>query len=203
MLDIYVTGIYDNYKLRYAGYAEQSGITNGYCACVCGEKTGSKPETEMQAVQAAFAYAYERGEGVVVYTDFSNIKDRAEGKIKATAQISRTFTNFLNMVKSRIDFAVEEQIPDKTKLVLNSILDNHEPKGVWRGCEVVWEKPKFRVVLRDRDGNVLGDFDEKHFGHVFADAVQFTEWYEKESKNEASDYYGITIERYGLLDRRS
>lgn len=213
MLNIYLTGRYDNYKMKYAGIVETVGdaalsrnrkveVQQGFHTCICGELLGSKPETEIQAVQVALKRAFSSGEATNLYTDFSNMEKRVNGKIKATSQNAKELSTFADVVRARIDLQIIEELSDRVRLVLDYILDNHNTFGEWRYCSVEWKKPSFRVIIRDRKGNILCDFDENHFGGVLADAIQFANWYERESTNEKSDYYGVTVERYNVPSTR-
>lgn len=209
-MHIYITGRdYDNglkrqvssstahpYKMRYACFARTESDNT---ACNYGELLGSRPETELQVVQIALKYAYTSKEDVTVHTDFANVQKRVNGRIKATSQSAKDFAALANMVREKINIQIIEELPDRERKVLDYILDKFtEPYNEWQSCEVTWSFPPFRVVVRDRKGNVLCDLNEKHFGGVLDDAIQFANWYERESKNETSDYFGVTVERYNV-----
>lgn len=219
-MHVYVTGRHDGYKMQYACFAVTK---NGATACNYGDLLGSKPETELQVVLIALKYAYaskaewnprmpqlsnqqdvgcqKQQEDAIVHTDFTNVQKRISGRIKATSQSAKDFAAFASMAREKINIQIIEELPDRERKVLDYILDNlrvAKPRDGWQWCEVSWSLPTFRVVVRDRNGNVLCDLNEKHFGGVLADAVQFANWYERESKKETSDYFGVTVERYNV-----
>lgn len=60
----------------------------------------------------------------------------------------------------------------------------------------------FRVTVHDAKGKLLCDLDQNDFGQKnLADAVFFADWYEQESKNPDSYFYGVKVEKYNVPSR--
>lgn len=187
-------------------YACLSVTKNGISACNYGEILGSKLEAELQAVQIALKYAYTQKEDVTVYADFTNIQKRVNGRIKAASQSAKEFAAFVSKARDKINIQIVEELPNRERKILEYMLNNFfsngdELRGEWQQCKIEWKKPSFRVVVRDREGKVLCDLNENHFGGVIADAIQFANWYECEAQNTTSDYFGVTVERYNVPKR--
>lgn len=223
-MQIFVTGRYGNgqdvaatgYKMRYACFARTGRMTSRDTTFTCGELLGSKPETELQVIQIALKYAYslwlenegkdasEKEYSVTIFTDFTNVKKRVNGRIKATSQSAKSLAAFAKTVKASLPIMVVEDIDNDRYEILGYILDNlytEDNCGKWKRCEIIWTSlstPTFRVVVRDRNGNVFCDVNERFFGGVPTDAMYFADWYERESKNKESRYYGVTVERYNI-----
>lgn len=61
----------------------------------------------------------------------------------------------------------------------------------------------FRVTVYDAKGKLMCDLDQNDFGQKnLADAVFFADWYERESKNPDSYFYGVKVEKYNVPARK-
>lgn len=61
----------------------------------------------------------------------------------------------------------------------------------------------FRVTVHDAKGKLFCDLDQNDFGQKnLADAVFFADWYEQESKNPDSFFYGVKVEKYNVPPRK-
>lgn len=187
MVNVYITGTYKNYAMEYIAVVEKAG---GEKVRISGKTVGSQPEAEVTAMGMAIKYVYENGLDAVVYTTFVNTVKWADGEWEARAKRIKDYVRYVKRVRERIKLSLVVGLPDGWLWQLFSIKSKEKNSAV--------RPANFRVVIKKADGSVLGDFDEKHFYGILADAIYFANWYEKEGKNEKSYYYGCKVERYNV-----
>lgn len=198
MIDIYITGVYDNYSMRYFASVVKE---NGSKMCLNGTVSGSRSETEVSVIGIALRYAYENNLDTTIYTDFIDAIKWAKGEWQANAQRIKEYVRYVKRVSKRITVVMQPVSEDKLLELRYYLQDKDEPfKNIQNpfkskkepekstGWGMIKEK-KFRVIIYNADGSILCDLDNEMFGGVLKDAVFFANWYEKQ---------GNKVERQGF-----
>lgn len=187
MVCVYITGAYEGYAMEYIAVVEGKA---GEKIRIGGKTAGSQPEAEVAAMGMALKYVYENGLDAAIYTTFTNSVKWANGEWNAGSKRVKDYVRYVKRVREQIQLEFISGIPDDRLRLLHSLME----KGKGGLCRPA----SFRVVIKNASGKILGDFNEKNFCGILADAIYFADWYEKEGKNEKSYYYGCKVERYNV-----
>jgi hypothetical protein len=174
---------------------------------------------EVSVLGYALKYADKKGVDVHIYTDLKQAVCWANGEWNAVSKRVQDYVHYLTKLRNRINVEITTGIPEENALAIEQIkqamaergehmptpTDNpfRKPKKAVQAVQTIQAEPeitldKFSIVIYRANGSIYGKLTEWDFCNKLQYAVDTANWYDNESKDPKSMFYGCRVERFNV-----